>query len=722
MLRPSLRQLILVVLLGAMAPLAAAQDVSRVRVMLHPDAADGGQLPAATLSTLQSLAGASLTLASTTRTGALEFTLAPGMDVVASAALLQRLRNDRSVLWAETVASGPTAAKSTKRITSASSSGGAGSGRKLMLRLTGAATPDWTGLLPSLSATAGSKLAVDHQIGNVWVLTLADAIPNAQLAQVAALLESNPAVQYADPVLRAYAQLVPNDTRYPQQWSLFDPVGGVSAPTAWDLQVGSAAVAVAVVDTGITVHPELVGRILPGYDFISNGPVANDGSGRDGDPSDPGDWTNGGDCYDGSPAEPSSWHGTFVSGLIAANTNNAAGIAGMDWHAKILPVRVLGKCGGTFDDIVAGVLWAAGLPVAGAPPNPSPARVINMSLGGQTACPQAMQDAINAVLAQGAVIAVAAGNQSGDATNSAPANCSGVITVAASTRQGDRASYSNYGRRVDLSAPGGDGAVADRITSTSNDGITVPGNPTYAVEVGTSFAAPHVAGTASLMFARNANLTPGQVLSIVTSTARPFPPGTQCATGGICGAGLLDAGIALQNTISSTDSAPTGTVPVIEYYRADLDHYFMTANVYEINYFDTVLASVYQRTGEVFYAWTDPALAPPGTPLQSVCRFSSPLPLIDSFIFTASDSECQFMSANYPGIWNLDTPSAFYVLLSDGNGACPTGSLPIYRFFNNRNDANMRYTRDLTVRRQMLNKKWAPNGLGPNGVGFCSPA
>jgi serine protease len=481
---------------------------------------------------------------------------------------------------------------------------------------------------------------------------------------------------------------------------------------------------VAVLDTGYTAHPEIFGRVLPGYDFISNVQRSNDGNGRENDASDPGDWTNDNECYDGSPAEPSTWHGTFVSGLIAANTNNGAGIAGIDWNAKILPVRVLGKCGGSFDDIVAGVLWAAGLPVAGAPLNPTPARVINMSLGGSTGCPQALQDAVNAVLAQGTVIAVAAGNEFNDVTNTAPANCSGVIAVGASTRQGDRASYSNFGQRVDLSAPGGDGAFADWILSTWNDGKKSPGAPAYTRNIGTSAAAPHVAGTASLMFARNANLTPGQVLSILTSTTTTFAPGTQCAlggVGGVCGAGKLNAGLALQNTVSATDSAPTGTVPVIEYYRADLDHYVMSADVGEINYFDTVLASVYRRTGEVFYAWIDPARAPPGTPLQPVCRFSSSLPLINSFIFTAIASECQFMIANYPGIWNLDTPSAFYIVLSDGNGACPGGTLPIYRFFNNRNDANMRHTRDLTVRREMLNKKWAPNGFGPNGVAFCSP-
>jgi serine protease len=718
MLRRLLRQLLLVVLLGALVPLAAAQNVSRIRVMLHPDAADDGQLPAATLALLQTLAGVPLALDGTTRTGALEFQLASPLDTAASAALLGRLRNDRSVLWAESVMSGPTAAKAKTMAVARNAPGG----RKLMLRLTGATTPDWGTLLPRLSTAAGSKLAVDRQIGNVWVLTLADVVPDAQLAQMAALLESDPAVKYADPVRRAQAQLVPNDTLYPQQWALSDPVGGVSAPVAWDIQIGSAAVAVAVVDTGFTAHPEIFGRVLPGYDFISDKQSANDGNGREPDASDPGDWTDANECYDGSPAESSSWHGTFVSGLIAANTNNAAGIAGMNWNAKILPIRVLGKCGGTFDDIVAGVLWAAGLPVTGVPLNPSPARVINMSLGGATSCPQAMQDAVNAALAQGAVIAVAAGNQSNDATNSAPANCGGVIAVGASTRQGDRASYSNFGSRVNLSAPGGDGVIADRIISISNDGKMAPGAPTYASEIGTSFAAPYVAGTASLMLARNANLTPGQVLTILTGTARNFPPGSQCAVAGVCGSGILDAGLALQSTVSSIDSAPAGTVPVIEYYNADLDHYVMLANVYEIAYFDTVVASSYQRTGGVFYAWADPALAPAGTPLQAVCRFFNPSPLINSWIFTASDSQCQFMIANYPGVWNLETSSAFYVVLSDGAGACPAGFLPIYRFFNNRNDANMRHTRDLTVRRAMLNKQWAPLGIGPNGVAFCSPA
>ncbi|TMH26716.1 MAG: hypothetical protein E6H66_24690 [Betaproteobacteria bacterium] len=410
---------------------------------------------------------------------------------------------------------------------------------------------------------------------------------------------------------------------------------------------------------------------------------------------------------------------TTAIALPTTPANPAAGTA--PWNSGIVPVRVLGRCGGSFDDITAGVMWAAGLPVLGAPLNTNPARVINMSLGGPTARPQALQEAIDEALTQGAVVTVAAGNESYDATGSSPANCSGVITVGASTRRGDRASYSNFGGRVDISAPGGDGAMSDRILSTSNDGPKSPRNPTYAFERGTSFAAPYVAGTASLIFARNSNLTPAQVLSIVTSTARTFPFGSVCAQSTACGAGLLDAGLALQSTIPAINTAPPGTVPVIEYYRSDLDHYFMTANPAEIAYVDTVLYPVFQRTGEVFFAWLDPSRAPPKTPLRSVCRFYSPLPLIDSHFYTALASECQYVIANWPGTWILESFAAFYVLLPDANGVCPSGSLPVYRFFDNRNDANHRHTVNLTVRRTMLNRQWASEGLGPNGVAFCSP-
>jgi subtilase family protein/uncharacterized protein DUF5648 len=315
---------------------------------------------------------------------------------------------------------------------------------------------------------------------------------------------------------------------------------------------------------------------------------------------------------------------------------------------------------------------------------------------------------------------VAAGNETADASTSTPANCSGVITVGASARGGDRTSYSNFGGRVDISAPGGDfGDQSTEIFSTSNDGVTSPGKPTYSQEVGTSFAAPQVAGVASLMFARNANLTPGRVLNIMTNTARLFPSGTTCAVGGACGVGLLDAGLALQSTPAGDAVAPAGTVPVIEYYRGDKDHYFMSANASELAFVDAVLAATFKRTGELFYAWPTRDVAPASA--TPVCRLYNRSPLIDSHFYSANPSECQFVQTHYAGAWVLENPAAFYVLQPDASGACPAQTAPVYRFFDNRNDANHRHTVDLSVRRAMINREWAAEGTGPNAVAFCAP-
>ena len=710
MLQRLMCRLGLVTLLAACAAVAAAQDVSRIRLMLHPYAAAPGELPSGALAKLQALAGLPFELSGTTRTGGLEFTLGQPVSPADAAALLRRLREDRSVLWAESI-DPPTAKAKALKLSPFQ-------GRKLMVRLVGDAAPDWSVLLPRWTDLVGMPLGVERQIGNVWVMTLSEPVPEDLLDGMAEQLQIDTAVQYADPVRRAFPTRIPNDPLYSQQWALKDATG-VNAPTAWDLQIGSASVTVAVIDTGITQHPDLEGRILPGYDFISDPITANDGNGRDADPSDPGDGTGDNECGDGIPGEPSFFHGTFVSGIIAADTDNGVGVAGLDWNAKILPVRTLGKCGGSFDDILDGVLWAAGVPVAGVPPNPNPARVINMSLGGLGSCPQSLQDAVNAALGQGAVIVVSAGNASEDTIDFSPANCSGVITIGASTRQGDITSYSNFGKRVDLSAPGGDGAMSDWILSTGNDGLAGPGNPDYEFAVGTSFAAPYVAATASLMIARNPNLTPGRIQDIITGTTRLFAIGTACGISSLCGAGLLDSSLALQSTIPGTSMAPSGTVAVVEYYRADKDHYFMSADVGEIAFLDAVLKSTWQRTGEVFYAWVDPVLAP--LTAMPMCRFYNPAPLIDSHYFTASATECQFIATRWAGIWSLELPAAFYVLLPDADGACATGTLPVYRFFNNRQDANQRHTIDLSVRRAMINRAWVPEGFGPNHVIFCTP-
>jgi subtilisin family serine protease len=699
MLQRSLCRVGLSLLLALLAATAAAQEVSSIRVMLHPYLAAPGQLPPAALAKLTTLAGMPLSLSGATRTGALEFSLGQPLSAADGASLLRRLRDDRGVLWAEPI--DIALAKSAAALSPLQ-------GRKLMVRLVGDPTPDWSAVLSRWSDLVGMPLTVDSQIGNIWVLTLNQVVPEDVLADMAERLQIDSAVQYADPVRHAFPTLVPNDPLFSQQWALNDPVGGVNAPVAWDLQTGIASTTVAVIDTGVTDHPDLAGRFLPGYDFILGIAGA----------SDPGDATSDNQCGPGIPGQPSFFHGTFVSGLIAADTDNGVGIAGLNWAAMILPVRVLGQCGGTFDQITAGVLWAIGAPVTGAPLNINPARVINLSLGGETPCPQALQDAINGALAQGVVVAVSAGNSSLDAGNFAPANCSGVITVGASSRQGDITSYSNFGRRIDVSAPGGDGQDVDLVLSTGNDGKAGPGNPDYEFAAGTSFSAPHVAGTASLMIARNANLTPGRIQDIITGAARNFAFGTACGNSGACGSGLLDAGQALQSTFPGNAVAPPGTVPVIEYYRSDRDHYLMANDPGEIGYIDLALSNTFQRTGELFFAWTDPALAPLNA--VPVCRFYAG-GLIDSHYYTAEASECQYIIAHLSAVWALENPAAFYVLLPDVTGACPANTLPVYKFFNNRQDANQRHTIDLSVRRAMTNRAWVPQGIGPNNVAFCTP-
>ncbi len=401
-----------------------------------------------------------------------------------------------------------------------------------------------------------------------------------------------------------------------------------------------------MIDTGILPHPDLAGRVLAGHDFVTDPEYARDGDGRDANPRDEGDWAADNECGDGVPGFDSFFHGVFVSGLIGAATDNGIGIAGMDWAAKILPVRALAKCGGTDADVFEGMLWASGVQIAGVPPNPNPARVINMSLGGYGNCSSAVQEAIDDALAQGSVVVVAAGNASIDVEAFSPANCGGVVTVGATGNTGERTSYSNFGRRVDLSAPGGDGDDEHSlIVSTYAFGSTTPGDPAYAIAAGTSFSAPLVSGTVSLMLARNPTLTAGRVLSILQETTREFPLGTQCRAGSLCGAGLLDAGAAVASTPPASATIPPNAVPVIEYYRADSDHYFITADPNEVAYLDVHMHGVFERTGTVFFAYPGSFLAPPS--VQPVCRFFAG-GLINSHFFTASAAECQFVLTRWP--------------------------------------------------------------------------
>ena len=356
-------------------------------------------------------------------------------------------------------------------------------------------------------------------------------------------------VEYAEPDRVMMPTAIPNDTMYAQQWDYFDAVGGINAPAAWDKSTGKNVV-VAVLDTGFRPHADLKANLLPGYDFILNTMMANDGNGRDVDASDPGDATTAGLCGAGSGASTSSWHGTHVAGTIAAVANNGLGIAGVAYNAKVLPVRVLGRCGGYSSDIADGIIWASGGTVAGIPANTTPAKVINMSLGGSGACDITTQNAINSARSRGTVVVVAAGNSNIDAARVSPASCSGVITVAATTKTGGKAYYSNYGSSVSIAAPGGDGYAG--ILSTLNAGSTVPTTDTYANYIGTSMATPHVAGVVALMLSVAPTLTPDQVLAKLKSTARAFP-----AACNLCGAGIVNAAAAVASVTTTTPVAPT---------------------------------------------------------------------------------------------------------------------------------------------------------------------
>lgn len=426
--------------------------------------------------------------------------------------------------------------------------------------------------LTTLSEAGGILLQYARPMSNdAHVLRLPEAMPEADVAIIANRLAAMEGVLYAEP--DRYLQIVgqpanvplipaattPNDPSFSSQWH-YDYVAGSSEglnlKAAWDITTGSAGTVVAVVDTGILSHADLSGKVLSGYDFISNSFIANDGDGRDSNPSDPGDWIAANECGYPHSAQNSSWHGTHVAGTIGAATNNGQGVAGVNWNAKILPVRVLGKCGGSTSDVVDGMRWAAGLTVSGVPTNANPADVLNLSLGGSGSCSTTEQTAINEIVAAGTTVVIAAGNENTDAGGATPGNCNSVITVAANDRSGNRAYYSNYGSVVEVAAPGGETNVSSSngVLSTLDSGTTTPNNDNvYAYYQGTSMATPHVSGVAALLIGENPTWTPAQISQHLQDTARPFPSGSSCNTS-ICGAGIVDAYNALTTTPTEPDS------------------------------------------------------------------------------------------------------------------------------------------------------------------------
>jgi serine protease len=411
---------------------------------------------------------------------------------------------------------------------------------------------------------------------NMVGVTLAAPLAGSALDDKLATLRDDPEVEFAEIDHRRYARALPNDPRYATQWYQQGvEASATNFEAAWDTTSGSSDTIIAVLDTGIRFeHPDLSGRVLPGYDFVSGESAssfvsANDGDGWDADASDPGDWVSVPESQSGPlrncDVGSSSWHGTRVAAMIGATTDNAAGIAGGLWSGQVLPVRVLGKCGGYDSDIIAGMRWAAGLPVSGTPPNPTPARIINLSLGSSGSCVASYRSAFTELSAAGVLVVASAGNDSGPVET--PANCSGALAVAGLRQVGTKVGYSSLGSQVSISAPAGNCPELETtflcsysLVTADNTGTTVPASSSYTDDfnynIGTSFSAPIVSAVAGLMYSVNNQLSAAEFTSRIKASARPFPPPepglptcpsldpqtAQCnCTTTTCGAGIADA-------------------------------------------------------------------------------------------------------------------------------------------------------------------------------------
>ncbi len=462
----------------------------------------------------------------------------------------------------------------------------------------------------TLSLRLGLALADGRTLGDRTQSLRGSGLSSSQLA---AQLAAQPDVEWAVPDRRRRATALSDDPFLPDrqtapfpvagQWYLRAPdstiVSAVNAVGAWGVTTGSPAMTVALLDTGVRFdHPDLKDKLHPeGYDFVQDQAPADDNQpGRDNDASDPGDWTTPDQCHDGKAATDSSWHGTQVAGLIGAATNNAAGMASIGRNVMLLPVRVLGHCGGFDSDIIAGLRWAAGVTSEvgfGASVtlvNAHPAKVINMSLGSVGTCEASYRDAFAEVKAAGVTVVVAAGNENGLAVNS-PANCPGVIAVAGVRHAGTKVGYSSIGPEVSIAAPAGNCVNEPPLPclypllTTTNAGTTVPvvadnsfsdGTPEHA-SLGTSFSAPLVAGAVGLVLSVNPALTPDRVRAVLQASARAFPSSGGAAgvaachapngleqlecycTSTTCGAGMLDAFAAVSRALDPAASIAAST-------------------------------------------------------------------------------------------------------------------------------------------------------------------
>lgn len=395
-----------------------------------------------------------------------------------------------------------------------------------------------TALLNEIAGEYGSTASKvrDGQDGT-WIVELEPAIRVDDVLRFRADLESKAQINWADPDYYMVPFWRPNDPLYAYQWQYanggynYKPEKSINAEAAWELGYRGDGINIAIVDSGITNHPDLNQKVLGGFDMVNDDHVANDGETssygqRDFNPADTGDWSDYGYCAPGAPSQPSTWHGTHVAGLAAASTDNGIGVAGAAPDANIVPVRVLGACGGYESDIADGMVWAAGGYVPNTPSNRNPARVVNLSLGGPGRCSRYYQSSVDKARRQGAVLLTAAGNDDIDIANIQPASCRGVFVIGSTGPEGEKSAFSNWGFEMDLAAPGGNSVFwqdrAAGILSTINTGQREPERADYGYIDGTSMATPLVSGVVAMMLHANPDLTNTRIEQILKDTAQPF--------------------------------------------------------------------------------------------------------------------------------------------------------------------------------------------------------
>jgi hypothetical protein len=311
-------------------------------------------------------------------------------------------------------------------------------------------------IIKAVGATAAGE------IQNIQVKKI--TVPAHALEQVKEALSHNPNIEFVEHNYLASLSVNPNDVKFPAQWHLQK----IDAPFGWDIHTGSSGIPIAIIDSGVDpTHPDLADKLLPGYNFIGDNTDTQDVHG----------------------------HGTAVAGSAAAMTNNSIGVAGIAWENPIIPLAVLDPSGwATYYDISQAITYAADNSV----------KVMNISLAGPSSS-STLQNAVNYAWNKGAIIFAAAANENTD-TPYYPAACNHVVSVAATTSNDSRASFSNYGEWVDISAPG-----TSILTTTRGGG--------YGSWNGTSFASPISAGLGALVLSLNPALTNDQVIEIIENSA-----------------------------------------------------------------------------------------------------------------------------------------------------------------------------------------------------------